>query len=169
MLHIAAQRVDVDAFHRSAVSRVVLVHPATSARLAQTGPVGGSPQGSGVRNDLYKIRNHSHRLLKLSAALASGTAKETRTGDFFFRSSKFDVFVAKDTFSLKRVHVQSGQVEELIRLSPSPIERRRYEMIATQTKATQLMLRSPASKNASERLKWKFDYSKERTNSFMES
>ena len=59
----------------------------------------------------------------------SGTAKETRTGGFFFGSSTFDVFVAKDIFSLKRLHVQSGQVEELVRLSPSPIEGRRYEKI----------------------------------------
>ena len=59
----------------------------------------------------------------------SGTAKEKRTGDFFFGSSTFDVFTAKDTFSLKRLHVQSGQIEELVRLSPSPIEGRRYEGI----------------------------------------
>jgi hypothetical protein len=61
----------------------------------------------------------------------SGTVKETRTGDFFFSSSEFDSFVAKDTFSLRRLHVQSGQVEELIRLSPSPIEGRRYEGIGS--------------------------------------
>lgn len=57
----------------------------------------------------------------------SGTAKETRAGDLFFTSSKFDVFVAKDTFTLKRLHTLTGQVEELIRLSPSPIEGQRYE------------------------------------------
>jgi hypothetical protein len=61
----------------------------------------------------------------------SGTAKETRPSDFFFSSSTFDVFVAKDTFSLKRLHVQSGQVEELIRLSPSPIEGQHYEVIGS--------------------------------------
>lgn len=61
----------------------------------------------------------------------SGTVKEMRTGDFFFGSSKFDVFVAKDTFSLKRLHVQSGQFEELVRLSPSPIEGQRHEGIAS--------------------------------------
>jgi hypothetical protein len=61
----------------------------------------------------------------------NGTTKETRAGDFFFSSSKFDVFVAKDTFSLNRLNIQSGQVEELIRLSPSPIEGRRYEVIGS--------------------------------------
>lgn len=40
----------------------------------------------------------------------SGTADETESGGLFFGSSKFDVFVEKDTFSLKRLHVQSGQV-----------------------------------------------------------
>ena len=57
----------------------------------------------------------------------SGTFKETRSGDFLFRSSTYDSFVDKDTFTLKRLHVQSGQVEELIRLAPSPIEGRRYK------------------------------------------
>jgi hypothetical protein len=41
----------------------------------------------------------------------SGITKETRTEDFFGGSSEFDVFVAKDTFSLKRLHVQRGQIE----------------------------------------------------------
>ena len=60
----------------------------------------------------------------------SGTAKETRKADFIFGgSSTFDVFVAKDDFSLKRLHVQSEEVEELVRLSPSPIEGRRYKVI----------------------------------------
>src|ERR671913_420252 len=57
----------------------------------------------------------------------SGTFKETRSGDFLFRSSTYDSLVEKDTLSLKRLHVQSGQVEELIRFSPSPIEVRRYK------------------------------------------
>ena len=61
----------------------------------------------------------------------SGTTKETHTSDFFSSSSKFDVYVAKDTFSLKRLEVQSGHVEELIRFSPSPIEGRHYEVIAS--------------------------------------
>src|SRR5918995_160263 len=47
-----------------------------------------------------------------------GSAKEKRTGDLFFRSSEYTVSVEKDTFSLNRLHVQSGQVKELIRLSP---------------------------------------------------
>lgn len=61
----------------------------------------------------------------------SGTAEQTQAADFLFSPAKFDVFVAKDTFSLKRLHVQSGQVEELIRLSPSPIEGRSYEAIGS--------------------------------------
>ena len=57
----------------------------------------------------------------------SGTVKETKGTDLFFSSPEFDVFVETDTFSLKRLHVQSGQIEDLIRLAPSPIEGRRYE------------------------------------------
>ena len=36
----------------------------------------------------------------------SGTVKQTEPPDLFFSAPKFDVFVAKDTFSLKRLHVQ---------------------------------------------------------------
>src|SRR6476469_4410466 len=61
----------------------------------------------------------------------SGTVEQTQPPDLFFSAPKFDVLVAKDTFSLKRLHVQSGQVEELIRLLPSPIEGRRYEAIGS--------------------------------------
>jgi hypothetical protein len=61
----------------------------------------------------------------------SGTAKETQPADLLFSSPKFDVAVAKDTFTLKRLNVQSGQVEELAHLSPSPIEGRRYEAIGS--------------------------------------
>jgi hypothetical protein len=57
----------------------------------------------------------------------SGTARQTNKTDFFFGSAKFDVSVAKDSFSLKKLHVQSGEVEELIRFSPSPIEGQSYE------------------------------------------
>ena len=55
----------------------------------------------------------------------SGTLKQTKGTDLFFSSPEFDVFVETDTFTLKRLHVQSGQVEDLIRLAPSPIEGRR--------------------------------------------
>ncbi len=57
----------------------------------------------------------------------SGTVKETKGADLFFSSPEFDVFVETDTFSLKRLHIQSGEIEELIRLASSPIEGRRYE------------------------------------------
>jgi len=40
-LRVATERVNVNPFHRALVSLVVLVHPTTSARLAQIGPVGG--------------------------------------------------------------------------------------------------------------------------------
>ena len=71
----------------------------------------------------------------------SGTAKETRPTDLFFSSPKFDVSVAKDTFTLKRLHVQSGQVEELVHLSPSPIEGRRYEAIGSAFQVADARLR----------------------------
>lgn len=75
-----------------------------------------SPDGQNV----YFVERHT-----------SGTAKVTRPTDLFFSAPKYDVFVATDTFSLKRLHVQSGQVEELVRLSPSPIEGQRYEAIGS--------------------------------------
>ena len=58
----------------------------------------------------------------------TGTAKQlTEPGFVFGGSPEFAVSVSKDTFSLKRLHVQSGKIEELIMLSPSPIEGRSYE------------------------------------------
>ena len=57
----------------------------------------------------------------------TGTARETKGTDLFFSSPEFDVSVETDTFSLKRLHVESGQVEEITRLPASPIEGRRYE------------------------------------------
>ena len=71
----------------------------------------------------------------------NGSAHETRRGDLFFSSSKYDVFVEKDTFTLKRLHVQSGQIEELVRLSPSPIEGRRYEVIGSAFQSARAKLR----------------------------
>ena len=44
--HVAAQRVDVDALHRTPMGLVVLVHPATSTRLAQIDPVRRSITGT---------------------------------------------------------------------------------------------------------------------------
>ena len=59
----------------------------------------------------------------------SGTARQFWELDLMsLRPPKFDVYVEKDTFSLKRLHVKSGRIEELIHLSPSPIEGRSYEV-----------------------------------------
>lgn len=57
----------------------------------------------------------------------TGTVKATKGADLFFSSPEFDAFVQTDTFTLKRLHFQSGQVEDLIHLAPSPIQGRRYE------------------------------------------
>jgi hypothetical protein len=57
----------------------------------------------------------------------NGTFKQTKEADLFFSSPEFDVSVETDTFVLKRLNVQSGQVEELIRLAPSPLEGQRSE------------------------------------------
>jgi len=58
----------------------------------------------------------------------SGTAKATKDPGFVFGGAPtYGVSVTKDTFSLQRLNVQSGQIEELIALSPSPIEGRSYE------------------------------------------
>lgn len=55
-----------------------------------------------------------------------GDARVTDVGGFF-SDAKYDVFVAKDTFTLNRLNLATGRVEELIRLAPSPLEGRRYE------------------------------------------
>jgi hypothetical protein len=43
---VAPERVNVDPFHRAPVSLVVLVHPASSTRLTQIGPVGSLVTGA---------------------------------------------------------------------------------------------------------------------------
>ena len=76
-----------------------------------------SPDGQYV----YFVERHS-----------SGTVKQTQSPSFIMDGpGKFNVSVAKDAFSLKRLKGQSGQIEELIRFSPSPIEGRSYEAIGT--------------------------------------
>ena len=54
----------------------------------------------------------------------SGDVRLKEPGDLFFSAPKYDVTVAKDSFSLKKLHLQSRQVEELIGFTPSPIEGR---------------------------------------------
>ena len=60
----------------------------------------------------------------------SGTVEQT-SAPALFSPAKFDVQVAKDRFILKRLHVENGQIEELRRLPPSPIEGRRYEKVGS--------------------------------------
>ncbi len=58
----------------------------------------------------------------------SGTTRVTKDPGFVFGGAPtYGVSVAKDTFSLNRLNVQSGKIEELVALSPSPIEGRSYE------------------------------------------
>ena len=58
----------------------------------------------------------------------SGTARVIKDPGFVFGGAPtYGVSVAKDTFSLKKLNVQSGKVEELVALPPSPIEGRSYE------------------------------------------
>jgi hypothetical protein len=57
--------------------------------------------------------------------------KKTSDAGLFFEGAKFDVAVANDTFSLKRLQVQSGEVQDLIHLAPSPLEGQHYEAIGT--------------------------------------
>ncbi len=62
----------------------------------------------------------------------TGKVKQTKAPSFFLDGGpKFDVFAAKDTFSVKRLHRQSGEVEELMHFAPSPIEGKSYESIET--------------------------------------
>ena len=46
LLPVAPERVNVDPFHREPVSLVVLVHPASSTRLTQIGPIGSLVTGA---------------------------------------------------------------------------------------------------------------------------
>ena len=58
----------------------------------------------------------------------SGTSRVTEYPGFVFGGAPtYAVSVAKDTFRLKRLNIQSGKSEELVVLSPSPIEGRNYE------------------------------------------
>ena len=60
----------------------------------------------------------------------SGTTRQTsRPSIMMDNPPKFDVSVTKDTFSLKRLHVRSGKIEELVALAPSPLEGRSYESV----------------------------------------
>ena len=54
--------------------------------------------------------------------------KVIKPPDLMMSPPQFGVSVANDTFSLKRLQVQTGKIEELTRLSPSPIEGRNYEV-----------------------------------------
>ena len=62
---------------------------------------------------------------------SSGAVRVTQPTDLFFSSPKFDVSVKNDTFSLKRLHIQSGHIEELVHFSPSPLEGQHYEVIGS--------------------------------------
>jgi hypothetical protein len=62
---------------------------------------------------------------------SSGTVRLTKPPDLFFSAPEYDVSVAKDTFILKRLHIASGQIEELVHFSPSPIEGRRYQVLGS--------------------------------------
>ena len=70
----------------------------------------------------------------------SGTVRRVGPIDLF-SPSKFDVQVAKDNFSLKRLHVQSSQVEELIGFTPSPTVGQRYEAIGSPFQGSDAQLR----------------------------
>ncbi len=58
----------------------------------------------------------------------NATGIQTNVTDFL-SAPQYDVAVAKDTFTLKRIQVANGQIEELNVLPPSPIEGKRYEKI----------------------------------------
>jgi len=61
----------------------------------------------------------------------SGTVVVTKPADLLFSPAELDVSVAKDSFVLKRMHVENGQTEELRRLPPSPTEGGRFQMLGT--------------------------------------
>ena len=60
---------------------------------------------------------------------SSGTVRMTMPPDIFFSAPKYEVSVAKDSFTLKRLHVSSGNMEELAQFSPSPLEGQHYEAL----------------------------------------
>lgn len=69
-----------------------------------------------------------------------GTAMVTNVRDLL-SSPKYDVSVDKDTFTLKRLHIESGRIEELTHLSPSPIEGQHYEGIGSPFHYSRALLR----------------------------
>ena len=62
---------------------------------------------------------------------SSGDVRMTTPPDIFFSAPKYNVSVAKDTFTLKRLHVRSGKIEELAQFSPSPLEGQRYDVLGS--------------------------------------
>lgn len=59
----------------------------------------------------------------------SGTVVVTKPADLLFSPAELDVLVTQDTFILKRMHVENGEIEEIRRLPPSPTEGRRFQML----------------------------------------
>jgi hypothetical protein len=75
VLHIAAQRVDVDALHRAPVSLVLLVHSTASARLPQIAPVRSLVTGAAklsVDQRLQTLQNSEILSLTDSAIACEG-------------------------------------------------------------------------------------------------
>ena len=60
----------------------------------------------------------------------SGTVEELEAADLF-SPRKVEALVAKDEFSLKRLSAEGGEVEELLRFPPSPIQGRRYQTVGS--------------------------------------
>ena len=61
----------------------------------------------------------------------SGIVKQTRSADIMFTPSKFDVQMVDDRFILKRMHVGTGQTENLRSLPPSPLTGTHFEAIGS--------------------------------------
>lgn len=70
-----------------------------------------------------------------------GTVRQTQAPDLFFNPAHYDVFVAKDTFTLKRLDLQSGQIDDLVQFAPSPLEGQKYEAIGNPLKSASARLR----------------------------
>lgn len=62
---------------------------------------------------------------------SSGDVRMTTPPDIFFSAPKYNVSVAKDSFTLKRLHIRSRKIEELAQFSPSPLEGQRYDVLGS--------------------------------------
>jgi hypothetical protein len=94
---------------------VAFVQEAVSQRTSQTFEGYYAPVYSPDGQYVYFVERYT-----------SAVVEQTKPPDIFSTPPQFDVQVTQDTFFLKRLHVTNGQIEELRRLPPSPLDGQHY-------------------------------------------